>query len=135
MKKVNTEKVARLFVEAINQHDPDAIARLMTEDHHFIDSMGIVVSGRDCMKLGWTEYLAMVPDYAITVSDVFTSGNAVVLLGEASGTYMSDGTLRSENHRETPAAWQAVIRGDKVAEWQVYADHGPIREVIRQLNH
>lgn len=129
---VKTEHIARLFVEAINRHDPKAIADLMTEDHRFIDSLGTVVCGRDRMRQGWTEYLAMVPDYVVTVSDAFTSGDTAVLLGKASGTYTSEGTLRSDNYWETPAAWRAVIRGDKVAEWQVYADNEPIREVMRR---
>ena len=119
--------VALRFVARINAGDIDGIAALMTEDHRFIDSLGTELAGKEKMRDGWQEYFRMVPDYRVDVTETFADGQVVVLLGAARGTYSRDGTLRAKDAWETPAAWRAVIRGDLVAEWRVYADNEPIR--------
>ena len=95
--------VALEFVDRINRRDVDLLCELMTED------------------------------YRIEIEETIGSGNVVVLLGVASGTYTADGELHAENRWETPAAWKAVVRDDRVAEWRVWADLEPIRAVMRRL--
>jgi limonene-1,2-epoxide hydrolase len=71
----------------------------------------------------------------------------VVMLGKARGTYCHpsdedlspgtpgksfDGKLKAENRWETPAAWRAVVEGGLVAEWRVYTDNEPMRELMRR---
>jgi len=129
---MNIEDVARKFVAAINRHDVDAIFDMMTEDHRFIDGMGSVIKGSEEMKKGWNGYFSMVPDYSIDIDEIFVLGNSVVLLGLASGTYSSDGTLKQDNYWKTPAAWRALVSGDKIREWQVFADNEPLREIMRK---
>ena len=102
----------------------------MTEDHVFIDSLGTRVTGRQQMQKAWQGYFSMVPDYSITVDETFSEGPVVVMLGAAQGTYSSWGTLRPENRWQTPAAWRAVVRGPLIAEWRVYADNEPIRQIM-----
>jgi ketosteroid isomerase-like protein len=46
------------FFDAINQHDPDKLAALMTENRVFIDSLGASVQGREQMRIGWRGYFA-----------------------------------------------------------------------------
>ena len=106
---MSVQEVAKEFVTAINRHDVDAIYALMAEDHRFIDSMAMVISGRDDMRKAWIGYFDIVPDYLITISEVLASGNTVVLLGIASGTYTSHGILKPENHWQTPAAWRSAL--------------------------
>ena len=120
------------FVKAINRHDTEAIHDLMAEGHRFIDSMGREVSGRDEMKKSWIAFFKIVPDYNINISEVFTSDNKLVLLGNASGTYSTDGSLKIENRWKTHAAWRAVVEDDKIAEWKVFGDNEAIRRVIRR---
>jgi ketosteroid isomerase-like protein len=134
MAEVSIVEIAREFAARINRRDADLLAELMTEDHVFVDSMGGTMSGRDSMREGWIGYYEMVPDYWIKVEETMASGDVVIMLGSAGGTYSADGTLHAENRWETPAAWRAVIRGDRVAEWRVYADNEPIRAVIRRLS-
>ena len=129
---MNIQDIANKFVVAIDRHDVETIYELMTDDHRFIDSMGNITNGREEMKKGWNGYFKMVPDYLIEITGTFVSGNTVVLLGKASGTYSADGTLKPENHWETPAAWRALIEGEYIKEWQVFADNEPIREVMRK---
>ena len=124
-------EVAEKFVERINKGDVGGILDLMTENHLFVDSLGNEVRGRDSMKKGWEGYFAMVPDYRIAVEDTLISGDVIVLLGSASGTYAVEGELLPENRWETPAAWKALVRGEEIAEWRVYADNEPLREIRR----
>jgi len=122
---------ARSLVEAINAHDPAAIVALTTADHRFIDSLGNRIEAEK-LAAAWQGYFRMVPDYRIVVTRWIADGDTVVALGTASGTFASDGTIRPENAWSTPAAWRAAIRDGKVAEWQVYADNEPIREIMRR---
>jgi thioester reductase-like protein len=55
------QDVAEQFVRAINAHNVERLAYLMTSDHRFIDSLGDVVEGRDAIREGWKAYFAMVP--------------------------------------------------------------------------
>lgn len=122
--------VAHRFVDAINHHSLEEICALMDEGHVFIDSLGERTEGKATMRQGWEGYFRMVPDYTITIHDTLVKGSTVVLLGTAQGTYSANGDLLPENRWRTPAAWRAVIRGSVVAEWQIYADNEPIRQVM-----
>jgi limonene-1,2-epoxide hydrolase len=130
--KDSAEFVAFQFVWAINRRDVEGMVGWMTPEHRFVDSMGVEVEGRDEMREGWTEYFRMVPDYSIAVDESFTNGSVVVMLGMAQGTYAPDDLLRPENRWETQAAFRALIEDGKVAEWRVYADNEPMRQLMRQ---
>lgn len=130
METVEPCQVVERFVAAINEHDVDEICRLMTKDHVFIDGGGQKMGGRDVMRDGWVAYFDMMPDYHITIEEVFSSGKDVGLFGRASGTYAPKGQLKPENHWEMPAAWRAVVRGPRVAQWQVYSDNEPVRAIM-----
>jgi hypothetical protein len=41
-------------------------------------------------------------------------------------------SLNPENEWKTPAAFRVLIEDGLVAEWRVYADNEPIREVMRK---
>jgi len=125
-------KIVIEFVAAINKHSVKAMSELMADNHRFIDTDGAEVEGRIPMKQGWISYFEMVPDYKITVTETFKSGNRVMLLGEASGTFTTYKMLKPENAWKTPAAWRAVVDNGKVTEWQVYADNKPLREIMRR---
>jgi ketosteroid isomerase-like protein len=122
--------VALAFVDAINRQSVEGIAVLMTEDHVFVDSLGTRVEGKQRMKAGWEGYFRMVPDYTIVIDETLVAGAVVVMLGTVQGTYPTDGVLRPENKWSTPATWRAVIRGSFVAEWRIYADNEPIRQIM-----
>ena len=128
------QKVAEQFVTAINAHDVERLASLMTSDHRFIDSLGAVADGRDSVREGWAFYFNMVPDYNLDISRSFVAEDSqaeAMLVGVASGSYGSDGIRRPNSSWSTPAALRAVVRNGQIAEWQVYADNEPIREQIR----
>jgi ketosteroid isomerase-like protein len=126
-------EVTEQFVAAINAHDVERLASLMTTDHRFIDSLGTVAEGRDAMREGWKFYFGMVADYALEMSRSFAKngGAEIMLAGMASGSYWSEGEKRPNSSWRTPAALRAVVRDGQIAEWQVYADNEPIREQMR----
>ncbi len=91
----SAETVARAFVRAINRHDVDGIAELMTDEHRFVDSLGATVTGRATVRAAWAGYFRMVPDYEIAIEETYCNTPVVVMLGIAQGTYAADGQLRA----------------------------------------
>ena len=126
--------VVRTFVDRINARDVDGLATLMTDDHRFVDSLGTVIAGRDSMRAGWAAYFAMVPDYTLEPAEWFADGDVVLLVGTADGTYSPDGVGGPDRRWQTPVACRAVVRDDRVAEWQVYADNEPMRAQMRRAS-
>ena len=128
--KKSAVDVTLAFVDRINRHDVAGLVALMTEDHRFVDGLGQEVQGRESMEKGWRSYFAWFPDYLIKVDDTLSDGNVVALLGTAQGTYAVKVSASAENHWEIPAAWKAVIRDQRVAEWRVYADNEPVWKIM-----
>src|ERR1700681_2357187 len=119
----NPIKVVVQFEELINGHKVDAICALMAADSEFIDSLGNRIQGTEKLRLAWTGYFQMVPDYSISHSEIFANGNTVAVFGSARGTFSKDGQLAKENSWRTPAAWRVVVKAGKIAVWQVFADN------------
>jgi uncharacterized protein (TIGR02246 family) len=117
-------------MEAINRHDADALAALMTDDHVFIDSLGNKVQSREKMKAGWQGYFAFCPDYWVTHEAIFGDGNSSAVFGAAGGIIAANGKLPPENKWRTPAAWLAVVENGLVKEWRVYADNKPVYDIM-----
>jgi uncharacterized protein (TIGR02246 family) len=130
MYEMDPERIVNDFVLAINAHNAEALAGLMTEDHTFVDAYGESWQGRSNMQRAWKGYFAWFPDYAIRVDESFVYGETVVMLGAARGTYAVEGGLLPENRWEIPAAWKGVVRDGLVSYWQVYADNKPVRDIM-----
>jgi ketosteroid isomerase-like protein len=120
---MNPVETVLAFFDAINQHDPDKLAALMTEDHSFIDSLGASVRGREKMRGGWKSYFAMCPDYRVSHEDIFHTGNTVAVFGSAGGTIR-------EIRWQTPAAWRVVAYNGLIQEFRVYADNKPVYDIL-----
>jgi ketosteroid isomerase-like protein len=118
------------FLEIINQHEPDELAKLMTADHVFIDSLGQQVVGRENMTRGWHGYFSLCPDYWVSHDEILVSENRVAVFGAAGGTIAADGRLPRENRWRISAAWLAVVDTGLVKQWRVYADNKPVYDII-----
>jgi ketosteroid isomerase-like protein len=118
------------FLDRINQHDPDGLADRMTDDHVFIDSLGQSVGGREKMRSGWRGYFAFCPDYWVSHEEILSSGRRVAVFGAAGGTLAEDGKLPAENKWRASAAWLAIVEGDLVKQWQIYADNKPVYDIL-----
>ncbi len=118
------------FLDRINQHDADRLADCMTDDHVFIDSLGQSVSGREKMRSGWRGYFVFCPDYWVSHEEIFSSGRRVAVFGAAGGTLAVGGKLPAENKWRASAAWLAIVEGDLIKQWQIYADNKPVYDIL-----
>jgi ketosteroid isomerase-like protein len=124
--------IVRHFVERINAHDVAGMLTLMTADHQFVDAVGASWSGLHIIEQAWSGYFAWMPDYTIAIATLLECDDEVGLFGTASGTYMASGRLRPQNRWQLPAAWKAVVRDGKVAEWHVYCDTKTVYDIMDQ---
>lgn len=120
------------FEQLINSRNAEAVCSMLTEESIFIDSLGNRVEGRARLLSAWQGYFKMVPDYSISHEEIFAMGETVALFGTAQGTFSRSAELKKENFWKTPAAWRAVVKGEKIAVWQVFADNEPIRAIMRR---
>ncbi|MCI0651648.1 MAG: nuclear transport factor 2 family protein [Planctomycetes bacterium] len=128
----DSEAVVRRFVDAINAHDPNGLAALMTEDHGFVDARDKLVRGREAMREGWAAYFSWFPDYRIEVDGLIARGNEAALFGHASGTFSGKPSGGAPRSWRASAAWRALVRGAQVAEWRVYCDVEPMLRSMGQ---
>ncbi|MBX2993119.1 MAG: nuclear transport factor 2 family protein [Bacteroidetes bacterium] len=114
--------VVRTFVDAINSHDIDAIANVMTSDHLFADAHGNRLVGKEKMRAAWNLYFSWFPDYTIELQSVIVQNDTVAVFGFAQGTFQRTSSSDNNNHWRLPAAWKAVVSRGKMSEWHVFAD-------------
>ena len=103
--------VALRFNERINQRDPEGLAELMTDDHAFIDSDGVVTKGKEVMKEGWRSFFKEYPDYRNVFTNMSVHDNVVVMEGYS---------VCSFKPLDGPNIWTAKIRDGRVSEWKVH---------------
>lgn len=127
-------EVAFAFVHAINSKDIEHLANLMSENHKFIDGDGSEHVGKEKMKVGWKEHLALIPNLTLSISMHFEEGNIVILLGRSNGTIIQNGELKPENSWEVPCAWRVLVESEKVVEWQLYANQCALHEIYDRIN-
>ena len=105
--------VAARFNEAITSRDLEALDRLMTDDHVFVDTAGGTVEGRRACRDAWRGFFAAFPDYRNHFTAVVADGDLVAMAGRSDCSYPE---------LAGPALWRAAIRDSRVARWQVLAD-------------
>lgn len=127
-------EVAMAFVNAINSKDVGRLADLMTVDHKFIDGDGSEHDGKDQMQVGWEEHLKLIPHLTLTISGHFEEEDTAVLLGWSSGTVIQNGELKKENYWRVPSAWRVLVKSEKVAVWQLYANQFALHEIYDRIN-
>ena len=126
-----SESVVRSFIGRINAHDPEGIVALCGARHIFIDSLGRRISGRAKLLTAWRGYFGLVEDYRVHASVLLSRGPLVVVLGSASGSIASASSAGGSAW-SIPAAWRALVKGGRVALWQVFADNTPVTELLRR---
>jgi ketosteroid isomerase-like protein len=133
--KTTIADIALEFIDRINSHQIPLIRELMTRDHIYIDAQGHHIHGQKQLERSWRACFEWFPDYSLQVEQTFASANIAVITGWAMGTYSIRGLLSPESRWKTPSAWQATIRGQRIAEWRVYADNEPIWNVMREKRY
>jgi ketosteroid isomerase-like protein len=120
------------FIDAINRADVDKILNLIPDDHIFIDSQDNKMTGKDNLRQAWIGYFELFPDYKIEINEMLQKDNLVCILGYTSGTYRNLKNDTNSNHWRIPAAWSAIIKSDKIKQWQVYADNIIVMDIINR---
>lgn len=103
--------IALKFNEKINQRDLEGLARLMTDDHTFIDNFGEITKGKDLMKDGWRGFFEKYPDYRNIFTCVTVRDDVVIMTGYSTC---------SHKPLNGPSIWTARVHNDRVSEWRVY---------------
>ncbi len=125
-------KIVNNYIEAINNANVDKICDLLADDHIFIDSQDNRLVGVENMRIGWTQYFKMFPDYKIEINDTIENDSIISLFGYASGTYKNLKNKENSNFWRIPAAWKAIVKDDKLKLWQVYADNIIVMDIIKR---
>ena len=114
--------IALQFNECINNRDLKGLARLMANDHAFIDRDGKVYEPKQVMIDSWREFFRACPDYRNTFDRIESRDDFVVILGYA---------YWSEKQPYDPVIWTATIVDDLVREWRIYPDTLESRKQFR----
>jgi ketosteroid isomerase-like protein len=105
--------LASKFNAYINSADLEGLASLMTDDHAFIDSLGLVVSGKSKVLAAWSSFFRAFPDYRSEFERHREAGDIVAIQGRS---------LCSDLRLHGLALWRAEIREGKITRWQVFTD-------------
>jgi hypothetical protein len=125
----SAEEVVSQFIRAINAHDPQAVAGLLSPAHEFTDALGKKLTGVEALEEAWRGYFALFPDYHLEPDTILSAGQTVAVFGHAAGTYANAPTALQGSWR-LPAAWRAVVIDGLLREWQVYADNRAVNEIL-----
>ena len=124
--KSAAEAITVELIESINRHDVLSILNAYTNDHIFTDSLGKTVSGVGNLERAWQGYFQIFPDYRMEIDTIAAAGGTVLMADFASGSKRGAGAPW-----RIPAAWRAEVRNGQVSAWQVYADTGPVQELMK----
>ena len=107
---------AERFVAAVNAHDLDALGRLMTEDFAYIDSWREGIVGRDSVLAAVRVLFENDPGFGVEVERKSFRDPHVLMSGRITSVQFED---------KRRAVWRARCDGDRLAEWQSWAEGGP----------
>jgi ketosteroid isomerase-like protein len=108
------------FNEAINRRDLEALERLMTDGHAYVDSEDNVVAGKAEALRAWEGFFRAFPGYRNDWSEVRSIGETVIAVGRS--------VCSIEPALDGPAIWTARTEGGKVSEWRTHEDTPAIRD-------
>jgi ketosteroid isomerase-like protein len=106
----------------ITAADADGIARLMTESHSFIDSVGHTVSGKAACCAAWRGFFEAFPTYRNEFDSVTERDGTVIMTGRS--------VCADDSDLDGPAVWTARTVGTLVSEWRVYDDTPQVRRAL-----
>ncbi len=110
MKPQEMMAIALKFNQKINEQDLEGLARLMTDDHTFVDSNNNTTKGKQAMLEAWKEFFRAYPDYKNTLTCVTTQNNIVIMIGYSTCSHQP---------LNGPNIWTAKMHGILVSEWRV----------------
>jgi len=109
--------LAERFVSAVNAHDADELATLVTEDFTSIDSWREGVIGREHAIAGARLLFAADPGLQLEVESISYSEPYALMRGWVESANPAVGRRR--------AVWRARCEDGLIAEWQAWAEGSP----------
>lgn len=110
---MDTTAPIREFNAAIAAADLVAIARLITDDHRFVDPAGRAIVGRAAVLDAWRGFFAAFPGYVNIFDEMRAEGDTVCARGASRcGDPRLDG----------PALWRVTLRRGRPSVWEVFDD-------------
>ena len=82
------QRLAELFVEMVNSHDPDLVDRFVARD--YVNHNDFVADGREANRQFWTAFFTGLPDVKVTMEDLIVAGDRVVGRFVYRGTHTGD---------------------------------------------
>ena len=110
--------VAAGFNDGINRKDVEGLAKLMSDDHRFVDSEANTVAGKRACLDAWRGFFDSFPDYRNIFTSLTAKDDVVTIVGYSEC---------AEPSLAGPALWTATIQDERVTEWRVYTDTPEIR--------
>jgi len=107
------------FVESINHQDIEKLAKMMTDDHRFVDLSGDERVGRAVIRKGWLDYFGLCPDHIIHVCDFHQRGDRVFLIGRTTGSHLD---LPWREEFQDTIIWIADVEGERLSLWKIVAN-------------
>jgi steroid delta-isomerase-like uncharacterized protein len=81
-------RLAELFVEMTNTHNPELVDRFVAED--YVNHNDFVADGREANRQFWAAFLTGLPDVSVTMEDLVIAGDRVVGRFTYRGTHTGD---------------------------------------------
>lgn len=125
--------IARESIKAWNAHDPDGVARLVSND--FVsesDTLPAALRGQDAVRQVVQMYLRAFPDLHFEIEQILSSGDHVTLRWRATGTHRGElmGIPATNRAADTHGCTVEEVRDGKIVREWVYWDTG---NLLRQL--
>ena len=97
------------FLEAVNSHDHDEIARAVDEvcrpDLRFVTPMPLPVSGVEAIKQVWDKLLIAYPDVHVRMDEIIADGDAFAVRNTVTATHLGE-------HLGIPPTGRTVTYGE-----------------------
>jgi len=125
--------IVREIIEAWNAHDPDGVARLVSND--FVsesDTVPAPLRGPDGVRQAVQMYLQAFPDLHFEIEQLLVSGDYVTTRWLATGTHGGElmGIPATHKHVVTHGCGVEEVRNGKLVREWVYWDTG---NMLRQI--
>lgn len=112
-------RLMELFSQRVHDRDLDALMELYERDAVFLPSSGGILTGRDAIRGGLAELLALEPVMNVRVAQVLSTGDTALVVNDWSMTGMAPG---GSAVREGGTSAD-LLRRQPDGSWLVLIDH------------
>jgi steroid delta-isomerase-like uncharacterized protein len=129
MSATNVTQARRWFDEVWNQRRPEAVAEILEPQCVGHTEAGDMVGGELFLERIYRPFVQAFPDLQITVEDVLSDGDKVVVRWRARGTHQGDGLGIPPTQRPMDArgmTWMEFRDGRMVEAWDCWNIGGTI---------